>query len=163
MNDEPAFCENSAFISLHAPFLLDRFRLSYRFEFSSADYFIADIATGRIISKDILFFFDRLKHHVVVSRFYPELSKQDDAKYLSATCFFLMIHHFRRVAGVSSGFDIQLNATPSTFSGFYDKLKDFNFTMQGSQTDDYVQCSSVLNRSGADTSMIRDRGIHLGG
>ena len=74
-----------------------------------------------------------------------------------------MIHHFRRVAGVSSGFDIQLNAKPSAFSGFYDKLKDFNFTMQGSQTDDYVQCSSVLNRSGADTSMIRDRGIHLGG
>jgi hypothetical protein len=49
MSDELTFCEDSAFISAHAPFLLDRFRMFYSYEFSSADSFIADVATGLTI------------------------------------------------------------------------------------------------------------------
>lgn len=146
--------QDSIFISKNTLLLLSRFSLSYRHEFSCVDYYINDIETGICISKEILFTLDRLEGHIVVSRFYPELSKRNNSKYLSATCFYLMIHHFSKILKIPSGFDIYLTAKPSVFKKFYEKLNDFDFHIQGPKTDNYVNVTSTLNSAFVDTSMI---------
>ena len=145
----------SAFISENTPQLFDRFSLSYQQEFSCVDYFIHDIDSGCRISKEILFTLDRFESRIVVSRFYPELSRLTNSKFLSATSFYLMIHHFINILHVPSSFDIYLNAKPAVFKNFYEKLKDFSFTVQGSKKEKYWNILSSVAGTKVDTSMIR--------
>ena len=145
----------SAFISENTPYLFDRFSLTYRHEFSCVDYFIDDIDSGCRISKEILFTLDRFENRIVVSRFYPELSRLTNSKFLSATSFYLMIHHFINILHVPSNFEIYLNARPAVFKNFYEKLKDFSFTVQGSKKDKYWNILSSVAGTNVDTSMIR--------
>jgi hypothetical protein len=145
---------DATFIDENTPLLLSRFSLSYHREFSCVDYYVKSIETGLCISKDILFSLDRIERRIVVSRFYPELAKQEHSKYLSATCFFLMIHHFAKIVNVTSEFDMYLTAKPLVFRSFYEKLKDFHFHVQGPKTETYLQVASALDRVVVDTSMI---------
>lgn len=146
--------QDSIFISANAHQLLRRFSLSYRHEFACIDYYVDDLETGLRISKDILFTLDRFENRLVVSRFYPELSHQVNSKYLSATCFYLMIHHFTKTLKVPSSFNIYLNARPSVFQNFYEKLKDFTFQVQGPKSDCYWNLISAIEKTCVDTSMI---------
>ena len=146
--------EASRFISANASELLRRFSLSYRHEFTCIDYYINDVETGSRISKDILFTLDSMESRLVVSRFYPELSQLSHSKYLSATCFYLMIHHFTNILKLSSSYSIYMNAKPSVFTNFYEKLKDFTFQAQGSKSDVYWNLTSTIDKSSVDTSMI---------
>jgi hypothetical protein len=145
----------SAFISKNTPHLIDRFTLSYRHEFSCVDYYIHDVESGSRISKEILFTLDRFENRIVVSRFYPELSRLTKSKFLSATSFYLMIHHFINILHVPSSFDIYLNAKPTVFINFYEKLKDFSFTVRGSKKEKYWNILSSVAGTNVDTSMIR--------
>ena len=145
----------STFMSENIPHLFDRFSLTYRHEFSCIDYFIHDIDSGCKISKEILFTLDRFENRIVVSRFYPELSRLTNSKFLSATSFYLMIHHFINHLHVPSSFDIYLNAKPAVFTNFYGKLKDFSFTVQGSKKEKYWNILSSVGGTNVDTSMIR--------
>ena len=146
--------QDSIFISANVPTLLRRFSLSYRHEYTLVDYFINDIETGSRISKDILFTLDRRENRLVVSRFYPELSHRSNSKYLSATCFYLMIHHFTNLLKVPSSFNIYLNAKPIVFRNFYEKLKDFTFHVQGPKSDCHWDLISTIDEVCVDTSMI---------
>jgi hypothetical protein len=144
----------STFISKNTPQLLDRFDLTYRHEFSCVDYYINDIETGCRISKEILFTLDRFENRIVVSRFYPELSQMTNSKFLSATSFYLMIHHFINILQVPSCFQIYLNSKPAIFINFYEKLKDFNFFVQGSKKEKYWNVLSSVDFKNVDTSMF---------
>lgn len=144
----------SAFITKNAVLLCCRFSISFRYEYGCADYFIESNRTGRCISKEILFTLDRLENRMVVSRFYPQLSTRIDSKYLSATCFFLMIHHFRRLHRINAGTPVYLTAKPAVFSQFYEKLKDFDFRIQGPLSDPYWAATSTISTTCVDTSMI---------
>jgi hypothetical protein len=154
MESSQSTYNDSNFIARNTHLLIDRFALSYRHEFSCVDYYISDIQTGLCISKDILFTRDRLEKRLVVSRFYPELHKQPDSKYLSATSFYLMIHHFLKINQIPSRYAIYLSARPGVFRAFYEKLKDFSFHVQGSQTTEYLDVFSALEDVQVDTSMI---------
>jgi hypothetical protein len=89
-----------------------------------------------------------------VSRFYPELYRRGHSKYLSATCFYLMVHHFFRISRMDSSATIYLTAKPSVFSGFYERLRDFDFRIHGSESCRYVRVISAFEGSKVDTSMI---------
>jgi hypothetical protein len=144
----------SVFIAQHAPVLFRCYRLTFRYAYDCADYFITDIRTGEKVSKDILFVMDRLQHCLVISRFYPELYLRDHSKYLSATCFYLMVHHFFHISLMDSSTTIYLTAKPSVFTKFYRKLKDFDFHIHGPESSRYVPLISEIERSNVDTSMI---------
>ena len=151
------------FIARHAPELLRRFTLSYRHAFSCVDYYVDDIQSGQRISKEILFSLDRRNNRIVVARFYPEIFKQTNSKYLSATCFFLMIHHFSQALALPVQSTIYLCAKPLVFSSFYAKLNNFAFHVDGSKTDTYLDVVSAFDRLSVDTSMIVERpGIETG-
>jgi hypothetical protein len=154
MEDFQPALSDSAFIWGKVPLLLGRFALSYQQEFSCVDYFINDRTTGCRISKNILFTLDRLERRIVISSFYPELFKQTDAKYLSAACFYLMVHHFNRISAIPTGYEVFLTAKPAVFAAFYGKLKDFSFCIQGPETSDFVEVISTLEFSNVDTTMI---------
>lgn len=144
----------SAFINKNAARLFHRFSVSFRYEYCCADYYIESLKTGRCVSKEILFTLDRLENRMVVSRFYPELFIRDDSHYLSATCFYLMIHHFRRLNQCAAGVGIYLTARPAVLKQFYEKLMDFDFHAQGLSADPYWQATSTIGRTNVDTSMI---------
>ena len=56
---------DTAFIEKNAAQLFRRFSISFRFEYSCADYYIESLRTGRCISKDILFTMDYLENRMV--------------------------------------------------------------------------------------------------
>ena len=138
----------------HVGLLTSRFSISYRHEFGCIDYYIDDIRSHTRVSKEILFTEDRLKNRIVISRFYPQLYKQTESKYLSAISFFLMVHHFMGINTIPSGCDIYLSAKPAVFQNFYRKLQDFNFQILGPKTGDYLDAISPFEAAGVDTSMI---------
>ena len=146
--------QGPSFISKNTHHLPSRFSLSYHHEFSCVDYYINDIETGLQISKEILFSLDRFGNRIVVSRFYPELSQKTNSKFLSATSFYLMIHHFIKILNVPSSFNIYLNAKPTVFNNFYEKLKNFTFHIYGPKKEKYCDVISSISRTNVDTSMI---------
>jgi hypothetical protein len=144
----------STFIDQHLALLTRRFSISYRHEFGCIDYYIDDIRSHTRVSEDILFTEDRLKNRIVISRFYPQLYKQTESKYLSAISFYLMVHHFMGINAIPTGCDIYLSAKPAVFQNFYRKLQDFNFQIQGHRTGDYLDVTSPFETATIDTSMI---------
>jgi hypothetical protein len=136
--------EKLNFIQQYTPVLFSRFGLSFRYAFNCADYFIIDIKTGKYISKEILFVLDPLERCLVVSRFFPEIYKQNSSKYLSATCFYLLIRHFIQVSDMTLDSTISLTAKQEVFKNFYAKLKDFDFHAIGQRTGPYVCVTSPI-------------------
>jgi len=148
--------EKPTFIQRYTPVFFSRFGLSFQYAFNCADYYITDIETGTHISKEILFFMDPLEHCLVVSRFYPEIYKHDRSKYLSATCFYILIQHFIQFSGIALDATIYLTAKREVFKTFYAKLKNFDFHASGQRTDPYVGVTSpIVNNDVNNLKSIR--------
>jgi len=93
-----------------------------------------------------------------VSRFHPELYLLPNSKYLSATCFYLLIQHCALVFTLSDKFHISLETVPKVWGCFYRKLGDFNFIESKHGLGNVVELVSRVNRSTVDTSMIK---VHI--
>jgi hypothetical protein len=92
-----------------------------------------------------------------VSRFYPELYKQDNAKYLSAACFYLVIHHFAHIYHLDEKYKISLDTLPVTFEEFFSRLEDFDFHLEGIK---FCKTAELLSRFlpvDINTSMIKKK------
>lgn len=149
------------FIQRYTPVFFNRFGLSFKYSYNCADYYITDIETGTYISKDILFILDPREHCLVVSRFYPEIYRYDCSKYLSATCFYLLIQHFKKISGIALDATIYLMAKRDVFKAFYKKLQDFDFHASGQRTDPYVSVTSPIVYGDNDTLRNTSRWLDL--
>ena len=112
------------------PILLRRFDFTYFQEDTCTEYFITKTGTKEQISQAIVFSLSRPSHQINVSRFYPELYKQERSKYLSAACFYFLAHHFARLYGLPKDYRICLESPPDIFENFYSKLRDFYLHME---------------------------------
>ena len=134
--------------------LLSRYDLSYYKEDKCIAYFITDKTTNEEISYAIVFSLNRDSKELHVSRFCPELYKQVASKYLSAACFYLLIHHFGNIYHLGKDYSISLDTLTATYNAFFSRLKDFTLRMKGlkcSKTTEVLGKYPVLN---VDTSMI---------
>ena len=150
-------CEQSQFMKEHVPRLLERYNIFYFKEDTCIEYFIVDKGTEAQISLIIVLSLDTNSREIHVSRFYPELYKQHNARYLSAACFYLVIHHFGHTYHLDENYNISLDTLPVTFEAFFSRLKDFDFHVEGIK---FCRTAELLSRFlpvDMNTSMIKKK------
>ncbi len=146
----------SLFMRKNVPLLLDRFDISCALEGACAEYFIEDKASHQQLSKAIIFSLNRFSHKIHVNRFYPELFRQENSRYLSAACFYLLIHHFAHALHVEKSYSIFLQTQPRICEEFYARLRDFDFHVVNFDLGDVVNVTSTYMPLPVDTSMIHE-------
>ncbi len=149
---------DSAFMRTNVPLFLQRFFITYYKEDSCIEYFINRSAFQDRISSSLVFSYNAITKDLHVSRFHPELYQQPNSKYLSAACFFLLIHHCADMYSLDNACHISLETVPMVSNGFYMRLRDFNFHVHKSGLGEVVELTSDLIRLPVDTSMIN---IHV--
>jgi hypothetical protein len=149
----------STFIKKNVRRLLERFDLSYYREGDCIEYFIVDHENQKQISYAIVLSVNRRSHEIHVSRFCPELYKQLDSKYLSAACFYLVIHHFAHAYHLEEPYDIALETRPATYKRFFAKLSDFELQLKGIRLCETAEVWGEYPPVDVDTEMIEERTI----
>ena len=145
----------SNFMSAQLARLRDAFDFSFSRECDCVEYKIHRHLTGEIISRSLVFSINRFSKKIHVSRFYPELFKQQDAKYLSAASFFLLIHHMGQIYDLNRGYGICLQCQTDVFYQFYEKLKDFDLHIRQTSLDSSADITGTYLPSAVDTSMVK--------
>lgn len=148
----------SLFMLKNVPLFFKRFGLSYYLEGACIEYFISSLLSFETISSALVVSYNPLKKDLNISRFYPELYKLPDSKYLSAACFYLMIQHSAAVFALNGRCHISLETVPKVCDCFYKKLGDFNFAVCRHGIGNVVELISDIIPSEVDTRMI---GVHV--
>ena len=144
----------SKFMQEKIPKLLSRYEISYCKEDDCIEYFITDKKTHKQISYALVLSLNRFAKQINVGKFYPELYKQARSKYLSAACFYLLIHHFAKIYHLAEGCGIYLHTKPSTYKKFFSLLKDFNLKVKRIILCNTAEVCDVYHEDNIDTSMI---------
>jgi len=150
----PARSESN-FMLTNIPLFFERFSLSYFKEDSCVEYFISKRHTSDTISSSLVLSYNLQKKDLHVSRFHPELYLLSNSKYLSAVCFYLLIHHCAAVFKLDDTCHISLETVQKISDSFYKKLSDFNFIVSKHSVGDVVELISCIVRSSVDLSMIK--------
>ena len=157
MNPAMAIRCESPFMRTNVPLFLTRFIITYFKEDSCIEYFINNRDSNLVISSSLVFSYSAMAKNLHVSRFHPELYLQDKPKYLSAACFYLLIHHFADIFSLDDTCRISLETVPSVNASFYSRLADFDFKIRKKGLGNVVELISRLIRLPVDTSMIATR------
>ncbi|NVM20196.1 MAG: hypothetical protein HWN68_00260 [Desulfobacterales bacterium] len=144
----------SNFMKKNVPRLLSRYELSYYKEDDCIEYFITDKDSKEQISYAIVISLNRNSKEIHVSRFCPELSKQVESKYLSAACFYLLIHHFANTYHLGKDYSISLETRPVTYKEFFSLLKDFDLQLNGIKLCETAEVLGEYPAIDVETSMI---------
>jgi len=137
--------------------LLNRYALSYYKEDNCVEYFVADKNTGEQISYAVTFSLNPYSKRIHVGKFCPNLYKQIDSKYLSAACFYLLIHHFAHIYHLPDEYRLCLETRPVTNKKFFSRLKDFGLRVKGSQMCQTVKVCGTYPELDINTSMIKKK------
>ena len=145
----------STFMRTNLAHFLQRFSVSYYKEDTCIEYFINRCGSTDRISSALLFSYSALAKKLHVSRFHPELYRQPNSKYLSAACFYLLIHHCADSFSLDDACLISLQTVPMISDRFYMRLRDFNFCIRNCGLVNSVELNSSIIRLSVDTSMIK--------
>jgi hypothetical protein len=113
-----------------------------------------DKKSRKYISQALIISLDIHKKNIHVAKFYPELYKQLNCKYMSAACFYLLVHHFGQCFHLDKTYHIDLETTPWVFHEFYERLKDFHLHITTFGLGNTVNVLSDYTPVPVDTSMI---------
>jgi hypothetical protein len=141
----------------NVPRLLKKYTVSYYQEEDCIEYFLTSKKSKKQVSYALVLSLDRNAKEIHVSRFYPELYKQTGTRYLSAACFYLLIHHFAACYHLTHDYNISLDTRPATHKGFFSRLKDFHFHLRGLKLCQTAQILSDYEPLPVDTSMIKEK------
>ncbi|WP_462270222.1 hypothetical protein [Desulfobacter sp.] len=126
------------FLNQQIPRLNDRFLLTFSRDDTCMEYFLCNRHTGKQISKTLIVSHEVFSGSLYVSRFYPELYRQINCKYLSAACFYLMVHHAANAFQLLDTCRVNLETDKAVFLQFYARLQDFNFSIRYARPADKV-------------------------
>jgi hypothetical protein len=146
----------SPFMLTNVPRFLSQFTLSYLKEGSCIEYFINRRSRPEPVSSALILSFNPGAKDLHVSRFYPELYRESGTKYMSAACFYLLIHHCAECYSLDNSCHISLETVPRVSECFYRKLIDFNFHVIKHGLGNVVELVSDLIRLPVNTRMIRE-------
>ena len=147
----------SLFMKKYVPRLLKRYSLSFYREDNCIEYFLTDKSSEEQVSLALVLSLDTNSKEIHVSRFYPELYKQPKCKFLSAACFYLLIHHFADCYHLTSDYSISLDTRPATYENFFSRLKDFHFQLKRLNLVQTAQISSDYEPLQIDLSMVEKK------
>ncbi|MBI9074883.1 MAG: hypothetical protein JEZ02_05665 [Desulfatibacillum sp.] len=148
------FDPHSPFMTRQVPRFLERFSLSCYEEDLCTEYFIESLSTHQTISSALVLSQNTFANNLHVSRFYPELFKLSETKYMSAVAFYLMIHHFSQTHHLNGKSQISLDTTNAVFEQFYSHLKDFHFEICRQMVGHNVALLSGYSHDEIDVGMI---------
>ncbi len=152
----------SQFMLTNISLFLKRFSLSYYKEGTCIEYFLNRRQSDETISTALIFSYSPFRKNLHVSRFYPELRLQSNSKYLSAACFFLLIHHCAKAYALDRSCGISLETVPRVCEAFYTRLKDFNFSIKRCGLGDVVELVSDITPCSVNTDMITEHRLQPG-
>jgi hypothetical protein len=142
------------FIQMQIRRLLNHYTLSYCRKDLGTEYFINSKQPQRKISYALKLSYYQPSNRLYVAKFCPMLSRQADSKYLSAACFYLLIHHYIQTYRLDGIYGISLKTDKRTFETFYARLKGFNFRIYKEGSGNTVEIHSDYIPVSIDTSMI---------
>lgn len=143
----------------HLPDFFDHFGINFSIDGPQVEYFVYQKKTGLDISCSLTVNFDDVAGQINVMTFYPGLCLHPGTRYLSAVCFFMLMHHYANFHNIESSCRICLNTQKAVFDTFYSSLKDFNFHIQLDGEKDRVGIESRFLSRGIDTSMVIERAL----
>jgi hypothetical protein len=138
----------------NVPRFLKRFDLTYNREDCCIEYFICQHMSGITFSYALAVSHDKIRNHLHVAKFCPQLTQRIDSKYLSSVCFYLMIYHAFNCFLPNGACHITLETQTRIYEGFYRKLKDFNFHTLKRELGGVVELISDLRPLVVQTDMI---------
>jgi len=141
----------------HVPEFLARFGINYTIDGPQLEYFVFDKKCHLDISCSLTVGFDAAAGQIRVMTFYPGICLQQGVRFLSAVCFFLIMHHFAKYHHIVSGCRIMLNTRQEVFDTFYALLHDFDFDILAYGEEDRIEIQSRFLPLYIDTSMISER------
>ena len=142
------------FLAIHIPELLERFSLSYEQDETCIEYFLFSKEKLTEISRSLIVSHEIFSHSLYVSKFYPEIYRELNCKYLSAACFYLMAHHAIRKFQLCDNCCVNLEAEDDVFDSFYSRLADFSFKVQYNRPSHRVYLRGRYHEMPFSTNMI---------
>ncbi|MFC1843983.1 hypothetical protein ACFLZ5_04260 [Thermodesulfobacteriota bacterium] len=143
----------------HLPEFFDHFGIDYTIDGPQSEYFVYNIKDHLDISCSLTLNFDEAAGQINFMTFYPGIFLQKECRYLSAVCFFLVIHHFANFHHIGPGCQILFDTRQEIFDAFYAHLKDFDFHVLACTEKDRVNVQSLFIPMAIDTSMIIERAL----
>lgn len=138
----------------HMPELFQRFELSYERDHSCIEYFLYSKEKHEEISRTLIVSHEIFSKSLNVSKFYPEIYKELNGKYLSAACFYMLAHHAVEQFHLCDLCDVNLETETAVFESFYSKLNNFNFKIKYSRVADRVCLKGQYHKFDFSTDMI---------
>jgi hypothetical protein len=135
--------------------LMSRFSLSYLREDTCVEYFLHDTGNQAMVSLNLILSHDRFAKGLYVSKFYPQLYLTQDSRFLSAACFYLMIHHSVGLFGLADHCRVSLETDSDVFDEFYSRLPEFHFKIAHLRPCRRVCLYGSYQSLPIDTALIR--------
>ncbi|MCG8531959.1 MAG: hypothetical protein MI749_15035 [Desulfovibrionales bacterium] len=146
---------DSGFLTTHISCLEKRYELSYYRDGACIEYFLDSRQDHEPVSQNLILSWDSWHRGIYVSKFYPELYRRAASKYLSAACFYLMVHHAVHLFHLRDECQVWLETDAHVFKDFYAKLREFEFKISRDRVGDRVCLAGVFHELS-----IPSRGIH---
>lgn len=143
----------------HLPEFFNHFGIDYTIDGPQLEYFVFNIKDHLDISCSLTLNFDEAAGQINFMTFYPGIFLQKGCRYLSAVCFFLVLHHFANFHHIGHGCRIFFNTRQEIFDTFYGLLKDFDFQVLAYGEGDRVDVQGLFTPLAVDTSMISERAL----
>jgi hypothetical protein len=123
--------QKNNFLLTHIPELLERFSLSYEAcDDTCMSYFLYSKESSTTISRNLIVSHAVFSKSLYVSKFYPEIYKKFNCRYLSAACFYLIAHHAIQTFHLQDNCCVNLETEDTVYDSFYSRLNDFDFKIQ---------------------------------
>lgn len=137
--------------------LLRRYSISYCLDGNRVEYILTARQNTEEISFALVLTRNTFSKQIHVCKFYPGLYRQLNCHYMSAACFFLVVHHFAQQFKLGPDYSIFLQCRQEIFSNFYSTLKDFGFHLIHDGQGENVDIISPYLPAEIDTTMITQR------
>lgn len=154
-----AYQNRNGFLIVNVAKLLERFSISYEKNDTCIEYFLYSKEKFEEISKSLILSHELFSKSLYVSKFYPEIYKELNCKYLSAACFYMIARHAIEQFHLSDNCCVNLEADRIVFTDFYSKLKDFDFKVQCSRPGGRICLRGRYREIHFSTEMIKPHTI----
>jgi len=145
---------NPEFLNHNMPGLLDRFELSFQKDCSCIEYFLYSKEKHTEISRTLIVSHEIFSKSLYISKFYPEIYKEINCRYLSAACFYMMTHHAVKEFDLYDLCDVNLETDTAVFDSFYSKLNNFDFKIKYNRVAGRVCLKGQYHKFAFSTDMI---------
>ncbi|ACN15470.1 hypothetical protein HRM2_23750 [Desulforapulum autotrophicum HRM2] len=155
-----ANAQKNNFMLTHIPELLERFSLSYEASDDTCmGYFLYSKENSTTISRNLIVSHSVFSKSLYVSKFYPEIYREINSRYLSAACFYLIAHHAIQRFHLADNCWVNLETEDTVYDSFYSRLNDFDFKIQYHRPANRSYVRGRYHQISLGTEMIT---VHVG-